>query len=312
MSDFSAILATYEQAGGDAEALRTPGVARLVVSGNEVLASQDIDGLRMESEQLPDGIRARVEVAAGAQIPMPVHLCFGVLPEEGVQRILVHFEIGDRASARFMAHCTFPNAVKVQHVMDGTIHVGAGATMEYRETHFHGTHGGVEVLPTARVQVDEGGRFQTTFALSQGRAGRVVFDYEVDVAADGVAELYARLMGSGDDDIAVREVVRLNGPRARGLAKSRIAVRERARSDVRATTEGHAPGARGHVDCVEIVRDQAIANAVPIVLVTDPQAQVTHEAAIGTVDKKQLETLLARGLEEDVAVDVIVRGMLAD
>ena len=120
------------------------------------------------------------------------------------------------------------------------------------------------------------------------------------------------LMGSGDDDIAVREVVRLNGPRARGLAKSRIAVRERARSDVRATTEGHAPGARGHVDCVEIVRDQAIANAVPIVLVTDPQAQVTHEAAIGTVDKKQLETLLARGLEEDVAVDVIVRGMLAD
>jgi hypothetical protein len=51
---------------------------------------------------------------------------------------------------------------------------------------------------------------------------------------------------------------------------------------------------------------------VPIVLVTHPQAQITHEAAIGTVDKKQLETLLARGLDEDIAVDVIVRGMLAD
>lgn len=312
MSDFEQILAAYQQAGGDAESLRTPGVARLVVSGNQILASHEIPGLRMTANQLPAGIRARVDVAAGADIPMPVHLCFGVLPEEGVQRILVHFEIGDRAKARFMAHCTFPNARRVRHIMDGTIHVGAGATMDYRETHFHGTYGGVEVLPTARVTVDEGGRYATTFALSQGRAGRVQFDYEVDVAADGVAELNARVMGSGDDDIAVREVIRLNGPRARGLAKSRIAVRERARSDVHATTEGHAAGARGHVDCVEIVRDQAVANAVPVVRVTHPQAQVTHEAAIGTVDKKQLETLLARGLDEDAAVDVIVRGMLTD
>ncbi|MGC9359881.1 MAG: SufB/SufD family protein [Anaerolineae bacterium] len=312
MSDFKDILTAYEQADGDPEVLRTPGVARLIVDGNRVVASHDLPGLHMTSEELPDGVRIRAEVASGVKLPLPVHLCFGVLPEEGVQRIYVHFEIGAWAQARFMAHCTFPNAREVEHIMEGTIHVGEGARMEYRETHFHGPDGGVDVLPTARVTVDEGGYYSSTFALHNGRAGHVAFDYEVDVAADGVAELYARLMGSGDDDIFVREVVRLNGARARGLAKSRIAVRERASSDVHATTEGHAPGARGHVDCVEIVRDQAIANAVPVVRVTHPQAQVTHEAAIGTVDKKQLETLLARGLEEDAAVDVIVRGMLAD
>jgi hypothetical protein len=37
---------------------------------------------------------------------------------------------------------------------------------------------------------------------------------------------------------------------------------------------------------------------------------VTHEAAIGSVDKKELETLMARGLDEEQAVDVIIRGML--
>jgi len=58
------------------------------------------------------------------------------------------------------------------------------------------------------------------------------------------------------------------------------------------------------VDCVEIVRDQAVASAVPVVRVTDDQAQVTHEAAIGTVDKKELETPMARGLDEEAAVDV--------
>ena len=37
---------------------------------------------------------------------------------------------------------------------------------------------------------------------------------------------------------------------------------------------------------------------------------MTHEAALGTVDKKELETLMARGLDEETAVDVIIRGML--
>jgi Fe-S cluster assembly scaffold protein SufB len=37
---------------------------------------------------------------------------------------------------------------------------------------------------------------------------------------------------------------------------------------------------------------------------------VTHEAAIGTVNRKELESLLARGLDEDEAVDLIIRGML--
>jgi hypothetical protein len=47
------------------------------------------------------------------------------------------------------------------------------------------------------------------------------------------------------------------------------------------------------------------------VRVSDPRAQVTHEAAIGTVNRKELETLMARGLDEEAAVDTIVRGMLA-
>ena len=48
-----------------------------------------------------------------------------------------------------------------------------------------------------------------------------------------------------------------------------------------------------------------------MVRVRDDRAHVTHEAAIGTVNKKELETLMARGLDEETAVDVIIRGMLA-
>ena len=50
--------------------------------------------------------------------------------------------------------------------------------------------------------------------------------------------------------------------------------------------------------------------AVAGVSVFDEGAKVMHEVAIGSVDKKQVETLISRGLDESEAVDVIVRGLL--
>ena len=73
---------------------------------------------------------------------------------------------------------------------------------------------------------------------------------------------------------------------------------------------GHGAGSRGHVDCMEIVRGEATASAVPEVRVTHPLAKVTHEAAIGSVDQKQLETLMARGLSPEEATDAVILGML--
>lgn len=310
MSDFEAILQAYERSGGDPTFLQSSQVASLVISGDQVLGRNAVPGLNVDPQPLEDGVQVTVVVEPDVRIENPVHLCFGVVPEEGVQHILVDFRIGEGASVAFTAHCTFPNAVDVEHLMEGTIHVGAGATMRYEETHYHGETGGVHVVPEAQITLDEGARYVSTFNQREGRAGRIEFDYEVDVGADGVAELNARAMGYGDDEITIRETIRLNGRGARGVAKSRLALRDRARGNVFGSTEGNAPFTRGHVDCVEIVRDEAEAEAVPVVRVTDDRAQVTHEAAIGTVDKKELETLMTRGLDEEKAVDVIVQGML--
>jgi Fe-S cluster assembly scaffold protein SufB len=89
-----------------------------------------------------------------------------------------------------------------------------------------------------------------------------------------------------------------------------VAVEGQASAVVTGMTAGNAEGARGHVDCLEIVKDQAVARAVPVVSVTHPLAKVTHEAAIGSIDKKQLETLMAHGVSPEKAVDMIVRGVL--
>jgi Fe-S cluster assembly scaffold protein SufB len=90
-----------------------------------------------------------------------------------------------------------------------------------------------------------------------------------------------------------------------------VVLSDKARAEVRGETYGNAPYARGHVDCIELVNGtEAVATAIPIVSVTNGKAKVTHEAAIGSIDRKQVETLMARGLDEDRAVDVIVKGIL--
>lgn len=309
-NEFEALLEAYNQAGGDPSVLRAPKAATLVVSANRVLAANEVPGVHFEAEPLPDGVRARIAVEPGTRVERPVHLCFGMLPAEGVQRIEAEYEIGAGARVEFIAHCTFPNALRLQHIMDARIHVGPGAMMQYHEAHYHGPHGGIEVLPKAQVTVDAGGRFFTSLSLIHGRVGRMEFDYDVTVGEYGVAELSAKAYGYGNDQLRVNETLHLNGEGARGLTKTRIAVRDRAVSAVYTTAEGNAPAARGHMDCTEIVRDEAIARNTPVVVVRDDQAQVTHEASIGSVNRKELETLMARGLDEDAAVDVIIRGML--
>jgi hypothetical protein len=205
----------------------------------------------------------------------------------------------------------FATPLAARHAMQGEIQLMEGASLHHQEAHYHGTSGDIEVIPHARLRLEKGARYVGEFSLIQGRVGRLDIDYSVDVGEAAVAELVTRVYGFGSDAIRIREQLDLNGPGARGLVKTRVAVRDEARAEVFGVMQGNAAGARGHVDCMEIVRDRAEVSAVPELRVHHPQAKVTHEAAIGSVDSKQMETLMARGLAPDEAVDLIVRGMLA-
>jgi len=307
MTDQSIVRTLYESIGmGDAP----PEAARVVVHHNQVLATKLVEGLEVDAAEKPDGISALVTVKEGVRIAQPVHMCFGMLPEKGLQRIELKICMEQRSAATLLAHCTFPNAVDVTHAMDAEIVVEDGAEYSYLERHVHGPDGGVLVLPKARVRIGDDARFKTEFQLVQGRVGKIEVDYEATVGQRSVLEMVARISGRGTDQIKISEAAHLCGEHARGVLTSYIAVRDEARAEVRNTMVACAPYARGHVDCKEIVQGNASATAVPVVDVQHSKAHVTHEAAIGSVDTKQLETLMSRGLTEEEAVELIIQGLL--
>ncbi len=291
--------------------LHSPDVAHLVIDHNKVISSHTLPGLEVNVKELVDGIEAEIHLAEGATIEKPVHMCFGMLPKSGMQRINLRIRLEKRSKIAITAHCTFPNAVDVQHLMDARIDIGEGADYSYFERHVHGPEGGVQVVPKAVVDVGKGARFRTEFELLRGRVGTIDIDYETTCHENSVMEMTARINGTEADVIKIREVGHLVGEGARGALTSKIAVRDRARAEVYNRLTASAPYARGHVDCKEIVQDEAVAHAIPIVEVNHPKAHVTHEAAIGSVDTKQLETLMARGLDEDAASELIIQGLLS-
>jgi len=296
--------------GEDPMAVLGPDSAHLVAYGHQLASMQSVPGVTVLATSDKGVIHARVVVAEGRRIAQPLHLCFGMFERFGTQVVELDVTLEPGSSATLWSHCLFTEAEKATHAMTARIEIQADASLAYQEVHYHGASGGIEVMPRASVTLGPRARYKADFSLVQGRVGTLDIDYSVDVAEHAVAELTSKVYGFGTDSILIREQVNLNGEGARGLVKTRVAAREHANAVVIGVTHGNAAGARGHVDCTEIVRDHAVVSAVPEVKVTHPQAKVTHEAAIGSVDSKQLETLMARGLDPESAIDLIIRGML--
>jgi len=309
--EHEAMLKAYGKAGGNLRALRNKEVGNLVIHGNEVVSANEVEGIRIEIQERGAGVNIHFLVEEGAKIKYPVHLCFGVLPKEGLQEIILRVEAQADSEVTVVAHCIFPNAVDVVHKMDADIRIGDNAKFCYQETHYHGELGGVKVIPKARIRVGKKGVWQSAFTLIEGCVGMLDYDFELFGDEKSVSELLVKAFGKKEDEIDVVEKIHLDGREARGLAKSRLVLNDNAKAMVRGETYGNAPFTRGHVDCLEIVNGEGvIARAIPLVYVNDRQAKVTHEAAIGSIDNKQLRTLMARGLSEEKAIDVIVKGIL--
>ena len=288
-----------------------PDVAHIEIHGNEVLNRNLVDGLIVESQSLEDGVSVRIKVKRGVTIKNPVHFCFGLIPENGVQRIVINTVIEEGAHAQFIANCTFPNAINIHHLMNAEIELEKGASLSYFERHVHGPNGGVKIVPVTKVRLGEGARFSTEFELIKGAAGVIELDYAAEVEKDATVDMKTRIFGRLEDSIHIRESANLLGESSTGILTSHIAIKDKASAIIENEIVANAPYARGHVDCKEIVQNEARARAIPIVQVNSHLAHVTHEAAIGSVDSKQLETLLSRGLTEDEATDLIIEGLLS-
>jgi len=170
-SKLNELLNAFGETGADKMVFENKDIAHLAASGHRILSMRDIEGLEVIAKETLTGISADVVVKEGTKIQNPVHLCFGVLHKRGTQKIKMNIKLQKNSSTHFIAHCIFPKAEKVKHIMDAVIEIGENSEMRYSETHYHGLYGGIEVIPRAVTRVGRGGRYFTEFNLITGRVG---------------------------------------------------------------------------------------------------------------------------------------------
>lgn len=310
MSLLENIRSLLTTAGTDGSVLTNINTAHLVADGQKLLSERTTPGIEITAQQSPEITSVQIKVARARHILNPVHLCFGMLKRTGTQNFKLRIVVEPYAQVCFVAHGLFTRVDSLKHIMDQSVEIGEGAKMCFTDGHFHSFTGNIELLTSANIKVGKQAEYLSDFSLTTGCVGRLNLDYSVVAQDHAVIELTSRIFGHADDDIKLNEQVNLAGRFSRSLIKSRIALEDRAKAEITGTTHGCAEGARGHMDCREIIKGQAVGQSTPTVKVSHPLAKITHEAAIGTIDCKQLETLIAHGLTAKQATDMIVLGML--
>ena len=284
----------------------------MIVKENKILGVKDAEGIVLDGKVVDGKIVAKVIVKEGCKFETPMHMCFGVTEEEAEQIIDVEIILEDNSEITLMSHCSFTKAKNVKHIMDGKITVWKNAKFVYKEVHFHGEEGGVLVKPTVKATVKEGGVYISELTLTKGSIGFLEINADIDVEKNGVVDITTKTYAVKDDRVIINETVKLNEEEAKCMIKSRGAAKDNSEVTLKLKIEGNAPYCKGHIDCAEIIEGNATVESIPVVIVRDKKARITHEAAIGNVDKKQLETLMAKGLNEDEAIGIIVKGMFKE
>ncbi len=210
------------------------------------------------------------------------------MDEREKQFIVPNIILEDSCRVKIVAHCSFPRAKKISHKMEAVFRIGQRSVLEYEEHHYHGENYGSLVMPKLRVEVGEGGAFLSNFLLTKGTVGKVDIELEVYLKKNAKTRIETKVLGKGKkDSVSITDKVYLMGENSRSLIKMRAAAKDGGRVFMQGETYAEGDNSQGHVDCQEIISGKgSVAQAVPIVKVSNDSARVTHEASVGKSIKK--------------------------
>jgi len=287
-------------------------ISHLCIEKNKILSFYSVPHLRIATKTFSQGVKIKILVKEGAKIEKPIFLCFGVLGEEGKQIILPEIVLKENSEAKILSFCTFPQAKGVFHEMEAKIKLEKGAKLFYNDIHYHGENFGVEVKSTFKVFVGSESSFKNKFILDKGSIGKLKIFLEAELEKNTFCEILNKVIGKGrKDEVEIHDKILLKGENSSSLNKLRGAVIDGGKMFFKGETEAgeRAKNARGHIDCQEIIIGEgSIAESIPLILVKNEEARITHEASVGKVNQKELETLMSRGLSEKEAIDFIIKG----
>ncbi|MBI9083790.1 MAG: SufD family Fe-S cluster assembly protein [Desulfobacterales bacterium] len=249
-------------------------------------------------------IRSRAGVCA----PEPVQACL-YISKDGFSQNVHNIVVAEEDSElHIITGCaTSPHLVSGLHVGVSEFYVKKGAKLTFTMIHEWGQE--VNVRPRTVSRVEEGGVLVSNY-ISLRPVGSLQMYPTTYLEGEGAVARFNSILVAGQGsfmDVGSRVV--LNAPHTRAEIISR-AISAGGTIIARGDLVGNAPGIKAHLECKGLILKNGLMKAVPELSGSVPGVEMSHEAAVGKIDQREIEYLMARGLDEDEAISTIVRGFL--
>ena len=241
-----------------------------------------------------------VYIPPRTRLRAPIYACL-VIASHGYPQ-LVHnaIVVGEEAQATIITGCTVsPRASRALHIGLTEIHLAPRAQLSY--VMIHSWNPGAHVRPRTAARLSEGSRL-ITYYIAHGsvRSLQQYPRYFVGKSAKLVAASTILAKESSVYDVGAEAV--LEGEGASAEIRSRIVALDEARATTRARIVAKAPRTRGYTECSGLqASGRATINAVPELVSSTLEADLGHEATIGSIGEEELEYLLTRGFTPEEA-----------
>jgi Fe-S cluster assembly scaffold protein SufB len=249
-----------------------------------------------------------IRALPGVQPVHPLQSCLYISTSGFSQNVHNLVIIEEGASLHVITGCaTAPHLQSGLHVGVSEFYVKRGATLRFTMIHDWGEN--VNVRPRTVTRVAEGGTFISNYISLKPVGSLEMFPTTYLDGPGAVARFNSVLVaGRGSFmDVGSRVVLAAPGTRAeiisRGITSGGTII---ARGDL----IGKVAGVKAHLECKGLILNDGLMHAIPELQGFVPGVEMSHEAAVGKIDQREIEYLMSRGLDEDEAVSTIVRGFL--
>ncbi len=244
----------------------------------------------------------------GVQARHPVQACL-YIAKEGFSQNVHNVVVAEEGShLQVITGCaTSPHLVSGLHVGVSEFYVKKGAQLHFTMIHDWGEQ--VNVRPRTYVHVEAGGVFVSNY-ISLKPVGSLQMNPTTHLAGEGAVARFNSVLVAGRGarlDVGSRVILDAPGTRAEIISR---AIAAGGQIIARGELVGKTTGIKAHLECKGLILKEGLMHAIPELRGYVPGVEMSHEAAVGKIDQREIEYLMARGVDEDEAVSTIVRGFL--
>ena len=269
--------------------------------------SPERDAITAHAKAAPaEGYFIRAE--AGVKVSQPVQSCLYIAKDRFAQNVHNIVIVEEGAEMHIITGCaTAPHLTAGLHIGVSEFYVKKGGRLTFTMIHDWGEN--VNVRPRSVTMVEEDGVLVSNYISLKPLGSLQMFPTTYLAGRGAVGRFNSILVASRGSHLDVGARIILEAPETRAEIISR-AITYGGQIIARGDLVGKVAGVKAHLECKGLILNEGLMHAIPELSGHVPGVEMSHEAAVGKIDRREIEYLMARGLDEETAVSTIVRGFL--